>query len=51
MALYMADQLEEGGLDYLALFSIPRWFKFKAEVDAMLIADGRQDLIVEIPVV
>ena len=48
MALYLASQLEKGKLDYLAVFSIPRYTEFKEDVDAMLVADGYQDLIVPI---
>ena len=49
MALYIARGLEDGSLSYLLVFSNPHNAKIKADVDGMLIADGRQDLIVPIP--
>ena len=49
MAIYIAGEILDGGLDYLAFFSIPRYTPFKADVDAILTAEGRQDLIVPIP--
>lgn len=48
MALYLAHGIEEGRLDYLSVFSISRYTALKEDVDAMLIADGFQDLIVPI---
>ena len=48
MALYLADGIEEGRLDYLLIFKNPRYTKLKDSVDAMLIADGFQALIVPI---
>ena len=48
MALYLADGIEQGRLDYLAVFKIPRYTVLKPTVDAMLIADGFQDKIVPI---
>ena len=48
MALYVAEGLEEGRLDYLAFFSIARYASLKDPVDAMLTADGFQNLIVPI---
>ena len=49
MALYLADGIEaEGRLDYLAVFSIARYLPLKDAVDAMLVADGFQHLIVPI---
>lgn len=50
MALYIADGLEEGRLSYILVFSNPKNTKLKSTVDNMLIVDGFQDLIVEIPV-
>ena len=49
MALYLADGIEEGRLDYHAVFSISRYLPLKETVDAMLVADGFQNLIVPIP--
>ena len=46
MALYLAEGIEEGRLDYLAVFSIPKYTKLKPSVDAILVADGYQDKIV-----
>ena len=48
MALYLADRIEKGKLDYLAVFKISRYTTLKEDVDAMLIVDGYQDLIVPI---
>jgi hypothetical protein len=48
MAMYLAKGLEENRFDYFRLFSISRYLPLKADVDAMLIADGFQDLIVPI---
>ena len=48
MAIYIAGEIIDGGLDYLAFFSIPNYTPYKANVDAILIAEGRQDLIVPI---
>lgn len=47
MALYLAKGLEQGRLDYVLIFSNARLMLLKEDVDAMLIADGRQELIVE----
>ena len=46
MALYLADGIEEGRLDYATVMSNPRLSQFKEAVDLILIADGKQDLIV-----
>ena len=51
MAIYFSEGIEEGRLSYLAVFSIPKYTQFKESVDAMLVADGFQDLIVPIPAV
>jgi len=48
MALYLAQGIEEERLDYLAVFSIAKYLPLKDTVDAILIADGFQDLIVPI---
>ena len=48
MALYLAEGIEDGRLDYLLVFKIARYASLKESVDAMLIADGRQELIVPI---
>lgn len=51
MALYLARRLELGKIDYLLVFSNPNNASLKADVDEMLIADGRQELIVEVPAI
>lgn len=48
MALYLAGQLEKGRMDYFQCFTNPKLFPLKVSVDAMLIADGFGDLIVEL---
>jgi len=48
MALYLTMGLEEGRLDYLRVFTTPKLVVLKDDVDAMLIADGREELIVPI---
>jgi hypothetical protein len=48
MALYLADRIEKGKLDYLAVFKISRYTPLKDDVDAMLTVDGFQNLIVPI---
>jgi len=49
MALYLADGIEKGRLDYHAVFMISRYTPLKETVDAMLVADGFGSLIVPIP--
>jgi len=48
MSLYLAQGIEEGRLDYKAIFTNPKLASLKPQVDAMLIADGYQNLIVEL---
>lgn len=48
MALYLTMGIEEGRLDYVAVFSKPQLIQLKSDVDAMLVADGHQDKIVPI---
>ena len=48
MALYLADGIEEGRLDYLAVFKIQKSFPLKDTVDSILVADEFQDKIVPI---
>lgn len=45
MAAYFAMRIEEGKLDYKAV--VTKYPQFKSDIDAILIADGYQDLIVE----
>jgi hypothetical protein len=49
MALYLAQQIEEGKLDYVAIFSRETFQPYKKTVDDILTADGKQDLIKPIP--
>lgn len=45
MAAYLAMRIKTGKIDYIKTFSIDIYKLFKLDVDAILIADGRQDLI------
>lgn len=45
MAAYLASGIEERGLDYKTVVTNPRYAKYKADIDAILIADGKQELI------
>lgn len=44
MAMYMAMKIMEGR-DYAKLFSFTPYQKYQDDVDAILIAEGREDLI------
>lgn len=49
MALYIANRIIEkanggDGLDYKLI--VPKWIKYKEEIDKILISEGRADLIV-----
>ena len=48
MALYLARGIEEGRLDYYAVFSKMIYQPLQANVDSILVADGFQDKIVPI---
>jgi len=48
MGLYLAQGLEDGSLDYYLVFTNRHLIPLKEQVDAMLIADGRQELIVPV---
>ena len=48
MALYLAQRIEEGYLDYKAVFSKTVYKQLQELVDAMLVADGFQDKIVPV---
>lgn len=48
MAMYIATKILEGKQDYAYVFSISLYVRYQADVDAILIAEGRQDLIVPI---
>lgn len=43
MAAYLAMRIEAGKLDYTSV--VAKYPQFKAEIDAILVADGKQDLI------
>ena len=45
MAMYIAIKIMEGKVDYKAVFDFPLYQKYQDEVDAILIAEGKQDLI------
>lgn len=46
MALFMAEKIKDGTMNYKAIFSFALYKKYQADVDAILVADGREDLIV-----
>jgi hypothetical protein len=46
MALYIAGKILEGKQDYQYVFSISYYKPYQDDVDAILIAEGRQGLIV-----
>lgn len=45
MAMYMADKILQGKQDYAKVFSVSIYKKYQEDVDAILIAEGREDLI------
>jgi len=46
MAMYIATKILSGSQDYTYVFSISLYKKYQDDVDAILIGEGRQDLIV-----
>lgn len=51
MALYIANRIIEksnggDGLEYKLI--VPKWIKYKDEIDKILISEGREDLIVSL---
>lgn len=48
MAIYVANQILEGKIDYKKFFSYNLYKKYQTEVDAILTASGRADLIVPV---
>ena len=46
MAAYLAMRIMQGKLDYVAVVTL--YPQFKADIDEILINDGKQNLIVEI---
>lgn len=47
MPVYFAMRIKAGKLSYAAVFSVPAYQVFQADVDAILIADGFENLIVQ----
>lgn len=45
MALYLAMRIEQGKLDYPAV--VEKFPQFKEDIDAILVADGFENLIVD----
>lgn len=45
MAMFMAEKILTGKQDYARVFSISLYKKYQDDVDAILIAEGREDLI------
>lgn len=43
MAAYLAMRIESGKLDYTAVTA--KYPQYKTDIDTILVADGRQDLI------
>lgn len=46
MAAYLAMRISQGKLDYVAVTTL--YPQFKNDIDLILVAEGKQDLIVEI---
>jgi len=46
MTMYIARKIMEGKQDYVAVFSTTIYQRYQDDVDAILIAEGREDLIV-----
>lgn len=46
MAMYIARKIMEGKQDYTSVFSISVYIRYQDDVDAILITDGREELIV-----
>ncbi|EHQ92122.1 hypothetical protein [Desulfosporosinus youngiae] len=45
MAMYIAGKILDGKQDYEYVFSITLYQRYQDDVDAILIGEGRQDLI------
>lgn len=45
MAIYMAEKIMQGKQDYAKTFSFSLYRKYQDDVDLILIAEGREDLI------
>lgn len=48
MAMYMAEKIMSGQQSYKKIFSVILYRRYQADVDAILIAEGREDLIVAV---
>lgn len=46
MAAYFAMKIMDGSQDYASVFSVSIYKRYQDDVDAILIAEGKQDLIV-----
>lgn len=51
MAVYIANRIIEkanggNGLEYKLI--VPKWIKYKEDIDKILISEGREDLIVDL---
>lgn len=46
MAMYMAEKIMSGQQSYIKIFSVSIYKKYQDDVNAILIAEGREDLIV-----
>lgn len=47
MAQYIARKIIEGRQDYQSVFSISIYKKYQEDVDSILVAEGKQDLIIK----
>ena len=45
MAMYIAQKIMDGQQDYIAVFGIALYKRYQDDVDAILIGEGKQDLI------
>lgn len=45
MALFMAKKIIDGTMDYAAIFNFSLYKRYQDDVDTILIAEGREDLI------
>lgn len=48
MAMYIATKIMNKEQSYIKVFSIPMYKKYQVDVDAILISEGREDLIVSL---
>lgn len=47
MAMYMASKIMDGQQSYAKVFSIKMYQRYQDDVDAILIAEGKEELIVK----